>query len=97
MKIHRNYTIGHFSYHFTSSIYFTKILFNGCFIRKIWYWNILYFTQKFWFMLQNQPIKKLVEPSAPPMIETAFLLFCSIRLFLANPNLQNSHLHPTIK
>lgn len=29
-------------------------------------------------------IKTLVGPSVPPMIETPFLLFCSIRLFLTN-------------
>ena len=32
----------------------------------------------------------LVGPSAPPMIETPFLLFCSIRLFLTNPDLSIS-------
>ena len=35
-------------------------------------------------------IKTLVGPSAPPIIETPFLLFCFIRLFLTNPELLNS-------
>ena len=59
------------------------------------YFFLLYLYMLFLILIFNgcffecPAIKMLVGPSAPPMIEIVFLLFCSIRLFLTNSDCYN--------